>query len=191
MRVLLRQTPIRPQFARDMDERWFDLDEFTQFEDDGDEPDDPTHSLEREVSRWVQGKDAADSYQIVQTEPQVVDDDNLGDSLSDLWAFNSELDQSYWDDYNLEGLRAYAWENNEDIDDLLGDLDDLYDRYVGHYGDREEYAEEWFEGAYDEVPDPLAGAIDWDVVWDNNLAYDYTCYDHPERSGVHIFRDHA
>ena len=136
------------------------------------------------------------SYQEFLTAETVEFIDSL---LEENYALEDMLE--FIDNYNENDLVAYYEEyvrcgeiiGYEAVDALaseygLSSIEDCDERYQGHYHNEAEFAEEYYNEVYGEVPSFLV--VDWDATWEQNLRYDFTCCsDGSNYRTYHIFRD--
>jgi antirestriction protein len=68
------------------------------------------------------------------------------------------------------------------------DLEDLAERYQGHYHNEAEFAEQFVEEMGYDIPSIVV--VDWEQTWESSLRYDFTaCRDGSSYRPCHIFRD--
>lgn len=114
-------------------------------------------------------------------------------ALDDILEFIDEHNESDFVAYYEEYVRcgeAIGYDAVDALIDELGDvsyIEDCDERYLGHFDNEAEFAEEYYSELY-EVPSALV--IDWEATWETSLRYDFTaCYDNTTYRPCHVFRD--
>jgi len=117
--------------------------------------------------------------------------DNYG--LEDMLEFIDEHSEQMFIDNYVAYCEAGEAIGYDAVDAFIGengmyDLEDLAERYQGHYHDEAEFAEEFCNEMGYDVPSIIV--VDWEATWDQNLRYDFTaCRDGSSYRPCHIFRD--
>lgn len=115
-------------------------------------------------------------------------------ALEDMLEFIDEYNEKAFVEHYEEYVRCGEAIGYEAVDALASDMGidyitDCDERYQGHYHNEAEFAEEFYNEVYGEVPSFLV--VDWDATWEQNLRYDFTCCsDGSNYRPYHIFRDH-
>jgi hypothetical protein len=123
-------------------------------------------------------------------------EDLLGDNyaLDDMLEFiDTHSEEMFVDNYvaYCEAGEAIGYDA---VDAFIGecgmyDLEDLAERYQGHYHNEAEFAEEFCNEMGYDVPSIIV--VDWEATWEQSLRYDFTaCRDGSTYRPCHIFRDH-
>lgn len=116
---------------------------------------------------------------------------NLTDMLEFIDEHNEDDFVAYYEEYVRCG-EAIGYEAVDALIEAMGDMsyiEDCDERYQGHYHNEAEFAEEFTNEVYGEVPAYLV--VDWQATWDQNFHYDFTsCSDGSNYRPYHIFRDH-
>lgn len=113
----------------------------------------------------------------------------LDDMLKFIDEYNERAFVGYYEEYvrcgeaiGYDAVDAYAEENG--IDNIEG----CDERYRGFYDDEADFAEEYYNEVYGDVPNFLV--VDWEATWEQNLRYDFTaCRDGSSYKPCHIFSD--
>ena len=114
----------------------------------------------------------------------------LDDMLEFIDSHNESDFVAYYEEYVRCG-EAIGYEAVDALIDEMGDIsyiEDCDERYRGHYHNEAEFAEEFYNEVYGEVPSFLV--IDWEATWETSMRYDFTaCYDGTTYRPCHIFSD--
>lgn len=115
-------------------------------------------------------------------------------ALDDMLEFIDNHNESDFVAYYEEYVRcgeAIGYEAVDALIDEMGDvsyIEDCDERYRGCYHDEADFAEDFTNEVYGEVPSYLV--IDWQATYDTNLRYDFTsCRDGSTYRSCHIFAD--
>ena len=136
------------------------------------------------------------SYQEFLTAETVEFIDNLLEenyALEDMLEFIDNYNENDFVAYYEEYVRCGEIIGYEAVDALaseygLSSIEDCDERYQGHYHNEAEFAEEYYNEVYGEVPSFLV--VDWDATWNASMRYDFTCCsDGSNYRPYHIFRD--
>jgi hypothetical protein len=95
---------------------------------------------------------------------------------------------AYYDEYIRCG-EAIGYDAVDALINEMGDVsyvEDCDDRYRGHHSSTADFAEEFYNDVYGEVPSFLV--VDWEATWESSMRYDYTACEDGYRS-VYIFSD--
>jgi hypothetical protein len=115
-------------------------------------------------------------------------------ALEDMLEFIDEYNEKAFVEHYEEYVRCGEAIGYEAVDALASEMGidcivDCDERYQGHYHNEAEFAEEFTNEIYGEVPSYLV--VDWQATWDQNFRYDFTCCsDGSNYRPYHIFRDH-
>lgn len=114
-------------------------------------------------------------------------------SLEDMLEFIDNYNEAAFVEHYEEYVRCGEAIGYEAVDALASEMGidniaDCDERYQGHYHNEAEFAEEYTNEIYGEVPSYIV--VDWQATWDRNLYYDFTCcFDGSNYRPYHIFRD--
>jgi len=131
---------------------------------------------------------AADTVEFI--EDLLSENYDLDDMLEFIDVHSEEMFVANYVDY-CEAGEAIGYEA---VDSYIGacgmcDLEDLAERYQGHYHNEAEFAEEFCDEMGYDVPSIIV--VDWEATWESSLRYDFTaCRDGSTYRPCHIFRDH-
>ena len=115
-------------------------------------------------------------------------------SLEDMLEFIDEYNEAAFVEHYEEYVRCGEAIGYDAVDALasemgIDNIEDCDERYQGHYHNEAEFAEEYYNEVYGEVPSFLV--VDWDATWNSSMRYDFTCCsDGSNYRPYHIFRDH-
>ena len=115
-------------------------------------------------------------------------------SLEDMLEFIDNYNEAAFVEHYEEYVRCGEAIGYDAVDALIDEngecscIEDCDERYQGHYHNEAEFAEEYTNEIYGEVPSYIV--VDWQATWDRNLYYDFTCcFDGSNYRPYHIFRD--
>lgn len=119
-------------------------------------------------------------------------DDNY--DLDDILEFVDNHGESDFVAYYEEYVRVGDIIGYEAVDALIEEMSDISyiedcdERYRGFYDNEADFAEEFYNEVYGDVPSFLV--VDWEATWDQSLRYDFTaCRDGSNYKPCHIFSD--
>ena len=101
---------------------------------------------------------------------------------------NEEDFVAHYEEYVRCG-EAIGYEAVDALIDEMGDvcyIEDCDERYRGEYESTADFAEQFTEEIYGDVPSHVV--VDWEATYDNNLRYDFTACEAGYRT-VYIFSD--
>ena len=114
----------------------------------------------------------------------------LDDMLEFIDVHNEDDFCNFYEEYCRCG-EAIGYEAVDALIEEMGDMsyiDCCDERYRGHYHNEAEFAEEFYNEVYGEVPSFLV--IDWEATWETSMRYDFTaCNDGTTYRPCHIFSD--
>ena len=114
----------------------------------------------------------------------------LDDMLEFIDVHNEDDFCNFYEEYCRCG-EAIGYDAVDALIEEMGDMSNVDccdERYRGHYHNEAEFAEEFYNEVYGEVPSFLV--IDWEATWDTSLRYDFTaCNDGTSYRACHIFSD--
>ena len=115
----------------------------------------------------------------------------LDDMLEFIDVHNEDDFCNFYEEYCRCG-EAIGYEAVDALIEEMGDMsyiDCCDERYRGHYHNEAEFAEEFYNEVYGEVPSFLV--IDWEATWETSMRYDFTaCNDGTTYRPCHIFSDY-
>ena len=115
----------------------------------------------------------------------------LDDMLEFIDVHNEDDFCNFYEEYCRCG-EAIGYEGVDPLIEEMGDMsyiDCCDERYRGHYHNEAEFAEEFYNEVYGEVPSFLV--IDWEATWETSMRYDFTaCNDGTTYRPCHIFSDY-
>ena len=123
-------------------------------------------------------------------------DDRLDENyaLDDMLEFIDVHNEDDFCNFYEEYCRCGEIIGYEAVDALIEEMGDMSyidccdERYRGHYHNEAEFAEEFYNEVYGEVPSFLV--IDWEATWETSMRYDFTaCNDGTTYRPCHIFSD--
>jgi antirestriction protein len=119
-------------------------------------------------------------------------DDNY--ALDDILEFIDNHNESDFVAHYEEYVRVGDIIGYEAVDALIEEMSDISyiedcdERYRGFYDNEADFAEEFYNEVYGDVPSFLV--VDWEATWDQSLRYDFTaCRDGSNYKPCHIFSD--
>ena len=124
-------------------------------------------------------------------------DDRLDENyaLDDMLEFIDVHNEDDFCNFYEEYVRCGESIGYEAVDALIEEMGDMSyidccdERYRGHYHNEAEFAEEFYNEVYGEVPSFLV--IDWEATWETSMRYDFTaCNDGTTYRPCHIFSDY-
>jgi antirestriction protein len=101
----------------------------------------------------------------------------LDDMLEFIDEHNEDDFVAYYEEYVRCG-EAIGYDAVDAYIKEMGDVcyvDNCDDQFRGHYNSEEDFAEEFYNDVYGEVPSMLV--VDWQATWDSSLRYDFTFCD--------------
>jgi len=113
-------------------------------------------------------------------------------ALDDMLEFIDQRNESDFVAHYEEYVRcgeAIGYEAVDALIDEMGDvcyIEDCDERYRGEYESTADFAEQFTEEIYGDVPSHVV--VDWEATYDNNLRYDFTACEAGYRT-VYIFSD--
>ena len=114
----------------------------------------------------------------------------LDDMLEFIDVHNEDDFCNFYEEYCRCG-ESIGYEAVDALIEEMGDMsyiDCCDERYRGHYHNEAEFAEEFYNEVYGEVPSFLV--IDWEATWETSMRYDFTaCNDGTTYRPCHIFSD--
>lgn len=121
-------------------------------------------------------------------------DELLEDSydLDDILEFIDNHNESDFVAYYEEYCRCGEAIGYEAVDALIAEMGDVSyieecdERYRGQYDSTADYAEQFYNEVYGEVPSMLV--VDWEATWESSMRYDMTACEVGYRN-VYIFSD--
>ena len=115
-------------------------------------------------------------------------------ALDDMLEFTDVDNEDDFSNFYEEYCRCGEAIGYEAVDALIEEMGDMSyidccdERYRGHYHNEAEFAEEFYNEVYGEVPSFLV--IDWEATWETSMRYDFTaCNDGTTYRPCHIFSD--
>ena len=115
----------------------------------------------------------------------------LDDMLEFIDVHNEDDFCNFYEEYCRCG-EAIGYDAVDALIEEMGDMsyiDCCDERYRGHYHNEAEFAEEFYNEVYGEVPSFLV--IDWEATWETSMRYDFTaCNDGTTYRPCHIFSDY-
>ena len=115
-------------------------------------------------------------------------------ALDDMLEFIDVHNEDDFCNFYEEYVRCGESIGYEAVDALIEEMGDMSyidccdERYRGHYHNEAEFAEEFYNEVYGEVPSFLV--IDWEATWETSMRYDFTaCNDGTTYRPCHIFSD--
>ena len=116
-------------------------------------------------------------------------------ALDDMLEFIDVHNEDDFCNFYEEYVRCGESIGYEAVDALIEEMGDMSyidccdERYRGHYHNEAEFAEEFYNEVYGEVPSFLV--IDWEATWETSMRYDFTaCNDGTTYRPCHIFSDY-
>ena len=113
-------------------------------------------------------------------------------ALDDILEFIDNHNESDFVAYYEEYCRCGEAIGYEAVDALIAEMGDVSyveecdERYRGQFDSTADYAEEFYNDVYGEVPSFLV--VDWEATWESSLRYDMTACEVGYRN-VYIFSD--
>lgn len=108
------------------------------------------------------------------------------DSLESVVAKKLILDELSPDE--IEALEYFDEEFEGEIDDISTFIDRFRDSYRGCWESEADFAENWYNDCYGEIPKFLQYHIDWESVWRGEFSYS-GYYSGGSYKSVHIFEN--
>ena len=112
----------------------------------------------------------------------------LDDMLEFIDTYNESDFVAHYEEYVRCG-EIIGYEAVDALIDEMGDvcyIEDCDERYRGEYESTADFAEQFTEELYGDVPSHVV--VDWEATYDNNLRYDFTACEAGYRT-VYIFSD--